>query len=328
MKAVTCHSTEGIDSLALLDVPSPLVNESQVRVLTEAASVNFADILLTQGKYQEKPQYPFSPGLEVAGVVTEVAANVDESLVGKRIMAPLRYGGFAEEVIVPAIDLVTIPDDMPAAVACTIPIAYGTSYLALADRARLASGETVLVLGASGGVGLTAVEIAHASGARVIAAASSQEKLDIARSYGADHLINYSTHSISAEVEHSVGGVDVVFDPVGGDAFEESMHCVNPGARILIIGFASGKIPEIKANHLLVKDVAAMGFSVGKIREKSPERMREGLQQIVEWWREDKIHPYISDQFPLKDYREALELIRDRRATGKIVLNISNKDSQ
>ena len=172
------------------------------------------------------------------------------------------------------------------------------------------------------------MEIAHASGARVIAAASSQEKLDIARSYGANHLINYSTHSIRAEVEHSVGGVDVVFDPVGGDAFEESMHCVNPGARILIIGFASGKIPEIKANHLLVKDVAAMGFSVGKIREQSPERMQEGLQQIIEWWREDKIHPYISDQFPLEDYREALELIRDRKATGKIVLNISNKDSR
>ncbi|MBK33080.1 MAG: zinc-binding dehydrogenase [Chloroflexi bacterium] len=328
MKAVICSSVGGIDSLTLSDVPSPALGESEVLVRAEAASVNFADILLAQGKYQEKPQYPFSPGLEVAGVIIDVAVDVDQSLVGKRVMAPLRCGGFAEEVVVPAVNLVEIPDDMSGTVACTIPIAYGTSYLALADRAGLTSDETVLVLGASGGVGLTAVEIAHALGARVIAAASSQEKLDVARSYGADHLINYSTHSISAEVEHSVGGVDVVFDPVGGDAFEASMHCVNPGARILIIGFASGKIPEIKANHLLVKDVAAMGFSVGKIREKSPERMREGLQQIVEWWREDKIHPYISDQFPLKDYREALELIRDRRATGKIVLNISNKDSQ
>jgi NADPH2:quinone reductase len=238
-------------------------------------------------------------------------------------MAAITHGGFAEEVVTDTCNVIEIPDDMSYETAATIPIAYGTSYLALTQRARLQQGEVVLVHGASGGVGLTAVEISHALGATVIATASSHEKLLIAKSYGADVLINYAQEEISSSILKVVEGVDVVFDPVGGDAFQESMHCVLPGGRILIIGFASGTVPQIPANHLLVKDISALGFSFGKVRAGSPDLMREALNQIINLWKVDQINPLVSNIFPLSDAESALKVVRDRQAKGKIALLVS-----
>jgi NADPH2:quinone reductase len=323
MKAIISTAPGDIDSVLYEELQAPVIGSDQVRIAVRAAGVNFADLLLIQGKYQDKPKYPFAPGLEVSGVVLEGRGDTAKPLIGRRVMAAITHGGFAEEVVTDTCNVIEIPDHMSYETAATIPIAYGTSYLALTERARLHQGEVVLVHGASGGVGLTAVEISHALGATVIATASSHEKLMIAKSYGADVLINYAQEEISKSVLNVVEGVDVVFDPVGGTAFEESMHCILPGGRILIIGFASGSVPKIAANHLLVKDVSALGFSFGKVRVRSPEVMREALNKIIELWRSDQIHPFVSNVFPLSEAKSALKIIRDRQAKGKIALRVS-----
>ena len=323
MRAIVSVAPGDIDSISYEELQPPVIESDQVRIAVRAAGVNFADLLLIQGKYQDKPAYPFAPGLEVSGVVLEGRGDAAKPLIGRRVMAAITYGGFAEEVVTDTCNVIEIPNDMSYETAATIPIAYGTSYLALTQRARLQQGEVVLVHGASGGVGLTAVEISHALGATVIATASSHEKLLIAKSYGADVLINYAQEEISSSILKIVEGVDVVFDPVGGDAFQESMHCVLPGGRILIIGFASGTVPQIPANHLLVKDVSALGFSFGKVRAGSPDLMREALNQIIDLWKVDQINPFVSNVFPLSDAKSALKIVRDRLAKGKIALLVS-----
>ena len=323
MRAIVSVAPGDIDSISYEELQPPVIESDQVRIAVRAAGVNFADLLLIQGKYQDKPAYPFAPGLEVSGVVLEGRGDAAKPLIGRRVMAAITHGGFAEEVVTDTCNVIEIPNDMSYETAATIPIAYGTSYLALTQRARLQQGEVVLVHGASGGVGLTAVEISHALGATVIATASSHEKLLIAKSYGADVLINYAQEGISSSILKVVEGVDVVFDPVGGDAFQESMHCVLPGGRILIIGFASGTVPQIPANHLLVKDVSALGFSFGKVRAGSPDLMREALNQIIDLWKVDQINPFVSNVFPLSDAKSALKIVRDRLAKGKIALLVS-----
>ena len=323
MRAIVSVAPGDIDSISYEELEPPVIESDQVRIAVRAAGVNFADLLLIQGKYQDKPAYPFAPGLEVSGVVLEGRGDAAKPLIGRRVMAAITHGGFAEEVVTDTCNVIEIPDDMSYETAATIPIAYGTSYLALTQRARLQQGEVVLVHGASGGVGLTAVEISHALGATVIATASSHEKLLIAKSYGADVLINYAQEEISSSILKVVEGVDVVFDPVGGDAFQESMHCVLPGGRILIIGFASGTVPQIPANHLLVKDISALGFSFGKVRAGSPDLMREALNQIINLWKVDQINPLVSNIFPLSDAESALKVVRDRQAKGKIALLVS-----
>lgn len=323
MRAIVSVAPGDIDSISYEELQPPVIESDQVRIAVRAAGVNFADLLLIQGKYQDKPAYPFAPGLEVSGVVLEGRGDAAKPLIGRRVMAAITHGGFAEEVVTDTCNVIEIPNDMSYETAATIPIAYGTSYLALTQRARLQQGEVVLVHGASGGVGLTAVEISHALGATVIATASSHEKLLIAKSYGADVLINYAQEEISSSILKIVEGVDVVFDPVGGDAFQESMHCVLPGGRILIIGFASGTVPQIPANHLLVKDVSALGFSFGKVRAGSPDLMREALNQIIDLWKVDQINPFVSNVFPLSDAKSALKIVRDRLAKGKIALLVS-----
>ena len=323
MRAIVSVAPGDIDSISYEELQPPVIESDQVRIAVRAAGVNFADLLLIQGKYQDKPAYPFAPGLEVSGVVLEGRGDAAKPLIGRRVMAAITHGGFAEEVVTDTCNVIEIPDDMSYETAATIPIAYGTSYLALTQRARLQQGEVVLVHGASGGVGLTAVEISHALGATVIATASSHEKLLIAKSYGADVLINYAQEEISSSILKVVEGVDVVFDPVGGDAFQESMHCVLPGGRILIIGFASGTVPQIPANHLLVKDISALGFSFGKVRAGSPDLMREALNQIINLWKVDQINPLVSNIFPLSDAESALKVVRDRQAKGKIALLVS-----
>tara|TARA_B110000438_G_scaffold73150_1_gene73276 strand:- start:2361 stop:3338 length:978 start_codon:yes stop_codon:yes gene_type:complete len=323
MRAIVSVAPGDIDSISYEELEPPVIESDQVRIAVRAAGVNFADLLLIQGKYQDKPAYPFAPGLEVSGVVLEGRGDAAKPLIGRRVMAAITHGGFAEEVVTDTCNVIEIPDDMSYETAATIPIAYGTSYLALTQRARLQQGEVVLVHGASGGVGLTAVEISHALGATVIATASSHEKLLIAKSYGADVLINYAQEEISSSILKVVEGVDVVFDPVGGDAFQESMHCVLPGGRILIIGFASGTVPQIPANHLLVKDISALGFSFGKVRAGSPDLMREALNQIINLWKVGQINPLVSNVLPLSDAESALKIVRDRQAKGKIALLVS-----
>lgn len=327
MRAMLCDAPGEPDSLRLAEVePAPLA-AGEVRIAVEAAGVNFADLLLIRGQYQDQPAYPFAPGLEAAGAVVEVADGVEDVTPGQRVLAFLTSGGFAEYATARAADVTPLPEGMDAAVAATFPVVYATSHLALVHRARLQPGEVLLVHGASGGVGLTAVEVGHALGATVIASASSAEKLAIAAEHGADHLINYAEEDIRERVLELTGGADVVYDPVGGDSFRASLRCINPGGRILVIGFASGDVPQIPANHLLVKDASALGLSLGQLRRHRPEVVQAAMRELLEWWSEGRLQPLVSDRFPLERAAEAVGVLRDRRAAGKVALIVRGGES-
>ena len=325
MRAVRCLELTGLAGLRLEDVEPPALEAGSVLIDVHAAGVNFADTLITRGEYQEKPPLPFSPGMEVAGIVREVAPYVASVSPGDRVLAQLDIGGFAEVAAAREADVARIPDTMDFPTAATFPIVYLTSHLALQYRARLQTGEVLLVHGASGGVGLTAVEVGKALGATVIASASSPEKLAIAQQHGADHLINYAEEDIRDRVLELTGGADVVYDPVGGDSFRASLRCINPGGRILIIGFASGDVPQIPANHLLVKDASALGLSIGQIRKHQPKLIRESLTELLAWWAEGRLKPLVSATHPLEDYAQAFEAITSRRSTGKLALIIRDE---
>ncbi len=325
MRAVQCLELTGLDGLGLNDVPPPALLAGGVLIDVHAAGVNFADTLITRGEYQEKPPLPFSPGMEVAGTVREVLPYVVSVSPGDRVLAQLDFGGFAEVAAAREADVARIPDEMDFPTAATFPIVYLTSHLALQHRARLQPGEVLLVHGASGGVGLTAVEVGKALGATVIASASSPEKLAIAQQHGADHLINYAEEDIRDRVLELTGGADVVYDPVGGDSFRASLRCINPGGRILIIGFASGDIPQIPANHLLVKDASALGLSIGQIRKHQPLVIRQSLDELLAWWSDGRLKPLVSATYPLEDYAQALDAIISRRATGKLALIVRDE---
>ena len=260
MRGLRLHGRDGIDAMKLeefeLDAPGP----GKAKIAVHAAGVNFGDTLMVTGKYQEKPDLPFSPGMEAAGEVIAVGDGVDNVKVGDRVMGSIGYGGFAEEANVPAANLTAVPDDMDWATAAAFPVAYGTSHVALTYRSHLKSGEVLLVHGAAGGVGLTAVELGKAMGATVIATAGTDEKVDLAKSYGADYGINYSNEDIREKVLEYTGGADVIYDPVDGDAFKASLRCINFEGRIIIIGFASGEIPQIPTNYPLVKCFTVDGF--------------------------------------------------------------------
>jgi len=298
------------------------MRDGAVRVAVHAAGVNFADLLLIAGQYQEKPAFPFIPGAEVAGVVTEVGAGVSGVETGDRVLAIAGSGAFAEEVVVSADRVYRIPDKMEFAAAAGFPVAYGTSHGALAWRAHLKAGEWLLVLGAAGGVGLTAVEIGKVMGAKVIACAGGAEKLGIAQQHGADHLIDYSREDIRERVKAITGGhgADVVYDPVGGDAFDASLRSIAWGGRIIIIGFAAGRIPQIPANIVLVKNIDIVGFYWGSYQSRNPELIRRSFTQLLRWADEGKLKPHISQQTDLKDVAQALETLRQRKSTGKVVL--------
>ena len=320
MRAMLCDAPGEPVSLRLAEVePAPL-GASEVCIAVEAAGVNFADLLLIRGEYQDQPPYPFVPGLEAAGEVVEMGADVTDIAVGQRVLAFLASGGFAETATAQAADVIPIPDGMEAAVAATFPVVYATSHLALVHRAQLQPGEVLLVHGASGGVGLTAVEVGRALGATIIASASSPEKLAIAEAHGADHTINYAEEDISERVLELTDGADVVYDPVGGDSFRASLRCIRPGGRILVIGFASGDVPQIPANHLLVKDASALGLSLGQLRRHRPEVVQAAMRELLEWWSDGRLRPLVSDRFPLERAADAVEVLRDRRAAGKVAL--------
>jgi NADPH2:quinone reductase len=321
MRAVVCHALTGLDGLALEERPDPgPPGPAQVRVRIAAAGLNYADLLVTAGKYQVKHEPPFVPGFEAAGIVDATGPQVRGLKPGDRVMAIPEAGGFAEIATLPVSHVYPAPSGLDAAQAAGFPIAYGTSYLALVEQAKLQAGETLLVHGAAGGVGLTAVEIGKALGARVVATAGGPDKCAIAKAHGADHVIDYKAEDIRERVKTLVGGVDVVYDPVGGSAFEASLRVVNWNARILIIGFAGGPVPQIPANILLVKNVAAMGFYFGSWRQRRPEAVAQGFSVLDGLVQAGQLKPLVSHRFDLAEFRTALELIQARQSTGKVVL--------
>ncbi len=323
MRAVQCNAWGEVEGLVLAEVPPPPAPAAgQVAVDVVAAGVNFADILMITGKYQERPLPPFTPGLEVAGRVRAVGPGVTRVAPGDRVLAMLDHGGFAEKVLARETDVIAIPPEMGFAEAAGFAIAYGTSHGALAWRAELKPGELLLVLGAAGGVGLTAVEIGKAMGARVIACAGGAEKLEIARAHGADHLIDYRSESIRSRVREIAdgGGADVVFDPVGGESFEAALRAVAWSARLVVVGFAGGKVQQIPANILLVKNLAVHGLYWGSYRRHRPGDLPGAFAEMFGWWRAGKLRPLASAQFDLADAKPALAQLAERKAKGKVVL--------
>jgi NADPH2:quinone reductase len=280
---------------------------------------------MLRGQYQEKPPLPFTPGLEVAGEIEAVGAGVAGIEPGRRVMAFLDRGGFAEAAVARAADVIPLPDTIDDVTAAGFGIAYGTAYGALKWRADLHAGETLLVHGAAGGVGLTAVEVGKAMGATVIATARGADKLEIARRHGADHTLDSETDDVRAAVRELTGarGADVVFDPVGGAMFDASLRAIAWEGRILLIGFASGTVPQIPANILLVKNAAALGFYWGSYRRHDPERLRASFAELFRWHAEGRIRPHVSHRLPLAEAAEAVRLLTSPRSTGKVVLTVS-----
>lgn len=308
------------DQAALVeDAPNPTAKAGEVLLKIEACGLNFGDLLMIKGTYQERPSLPFTLGMEVAGTVSALGDGVTSPAVGTRVAVFGGYGGLAEFGTFPADLCVPLPDAMGFEDAAALQVAYSTSHVALDYRAQLKAGNTLLVLGAAGGVGLTAVELGKLMGATVIAAARGPEKLEICRQAGADHLIDTDTDDLR-DVVKSLGGADVVYDPVGGDLFTAALRACKPEARVLTIGFASGDVPKIAANHLLVKNINVIGFYWGGYLKFKPEVITDSLKQLSQWYVEGKLHPHISHSLPLSEAAEGLDLLRSRRSTGKVVI--------
>ncbi|UZD92525.1 NADPH:quinone oxidoreductase family protein [Cognatishimia activa] len=304
---------------SLVDLPLPEPGNSEIRLKIEACGLNFADLLMQKGTYQDTPEPPFVGGLEVAGVVDALGANVTGLQQGDRVAVFGGQGGLAEYGCFPADRAVKLPDSMSFEDAAAFQIAYGTSHVALDYRARMQPGETLLVLGAAGGVGLTAVEIGKLMGATVIACARGPEKLEIAKAAGADHLIDATTEDIR-EVVKSLGGADVVYDPVGGDQWKAAFRASNPDARLLPIGFASGDVPQIPANHMLVKNLTVIGVYWGGYLKYKPSVVTESMAKLFAWYEEGKLKPHISHSLPLEKTADAMALLKARKSTGKVVI--------
>ncbi|HEX3861640.1 MAG TPA: NADPH:quinone oxidoreductase family protein [Stellaceae bacterium] len=324
MKAVLCHKWGVPEDLVVADVASRPVGPGQVRIRARAAGINFADTLQIAGKYQVRPPFPFTPGLEVAGEIIAIGAGVEGRQVGERVMAHTHGNGYAEEVVVPAAAAVPIPDRMDYITAAAFPVAYGTSHGALTYRGGLRPGETLLVLGAAGGVGLTAVEIGKTLGARVIAAANGPDRLAVAQAHGADDLIDYSRESIRDRVRELTGGqgADVVFDPVGGDAFDQALRAVNWEARMMVVGFAAGRIQAVPANLVLVKNISIVGVMWGVLGERDPGFVSSHLAELLRWWEDGRLKPLVGCTFRLSEVAAAMQALLSRRYCGKIVLEV------
>ncbi len=322
MRAVLCKHYGPPDELTVEDVEKPPLGAKQVRVEVHACGVNFPDTLIIQNKYQFKPPLPFSPGGEVAGVVSEVADGVPGYSVGDRVIAMVGWGGYAEELVVDPAALMRVPEGMGLVSAAGFPMTYGTSYYALKQRGKLQSGETLLVLGAAGGVGLATVEIGKMMGARVIAAASTPEKLELCKRFGADEVIDYSRESIKERTKELTGGAgaDVIYDPVGGDAFDQAIRCINWGGRLLVIGFASGRIPELPVNLVLLKGCQIVGVFWGAFTAREAETAARNMEELSRLCAQGRLHPYVSATFPLERAADALNCMLERRVTGKVVL--------
>ena len=324
MKAVLCRAFGPPETLAVETVDPPALAPGTVRIAVAAVGVNFPDLLLIEGKYQVRPTFPFSPGLECAGVVAELGPGVEGPAPGTRVMAFRSFGCMAEEVVVPADCAAPIPDAMPFDVAAAVPVVYGTGYHALVGRAALAEGEVLLVTGASGGVGLSAVEIGKRLGATVIAAASSDQKLALAAERGADHLINYRSEDMRERVKALTEGrgADVIYDPVGGDVFDTCMRCIAWNGRLLVIGFASGRIAEAKTNIVLLKEISVVGVAWGAFAFRNPAANRAYFAALLRWYEAGALKPLVSRRLALEDAPAALDAFRDRSVVGKQVLMV------
>jgi NADPH2:quinone reductase len=324
MKALLCKKYGPPESLVIEDVPAPIPGAGEVRIGVHAAGVNYPDNLMIVGKYQVQPPLPFSPGFELAGEILEVSDGVTHLQPGQRVAATSMGGAMAEEICVPSTNVVPIPDMMDFSSAAGFIITYGTSYHALRQRAQLKPGEKLLVLGAGGGVGLTAVEIGHLMDAEVYAAASSADKLELAESRGAAHLINYSEGSLRDQVRELTGGqgVDVIYDPVGGDLFTDCLRSVDWGGRILIIGFASGSIPDIPANMPLLKGISIVGVFWGTFAQREPEANLQNMRELLTWYEQGNLKPCISRTYSLENAPQAMQALLERRASGKLVVTL------
>lgn len=324
MKAVVCTEFGPPESLQYTDMADPSPGKGEVLIGVRAAGVNFPDTLIIEGKYQFKPEMPFSPGGEVAGEVLETGEGVKHVKAGDRVMALMTWGGYAERAVVPAAGVIPMPPDMSWNEGAGFPLVYGTVIHSLKQRGRLAEGETLLVLGAAGGVGLAAVQLGKIMGARVIAAASTAEKLELCREHGADETVNYTEESLKDRVKELTDGkgADVIFDPVGGDAFDQCLSCINWNGRLLVIGFASGRIPEAPANRILLKGCAVVGVFWGRFAQTEPEANMANFMQLIQWYNQGKFRPVVSRTYPLSDASQALNDMLARKATGKLVLEI------
>jgi NADPH2:quinone reductase len=322
VKAVLVKEYDQPEQYVIDDVSPKHAARGEVVIAVRACGVNFLDGLMMQGRYQTKPPLPMTPGAEVSGVIKEVGEDVAGLEVGMRVLAVTGYGGYAEEVAISAAKVFPLPESMDFTTGAAFPIVYATSHHALKDRARLKSGETLLVLGAAGGVGLTAIEIGRILGARVIACASSEDKLALCREYGADVLINYAQCDLRERIKELTGGkgVDVVYDPVGGAYAQPAVRSLGFEGRYLVIGFASGEIPKIPLNLVLLKITSIVGVFWGAYAQAKPTENAANMAQLFGWYDAGRLRPHISATFPLARYREALEVVMNRQAKGKVVL--------
>jgi NADPH:quinone reductase len=326
MRAVICEELTGLDGLVIGEVAPPEPGPGEVRIRVRAAGVNFADTLIIKGQYQEKPALPFVPGMEIAGRIETCGPGVADFAPGERVMATLGYGGFAEMAVCSAGDVVRLPDSMDDVTAAGFAVAYGTAYGALTWAGRLQAGETLVVHGAAGGVGLATVECGCALGARVIASARGADHLTVAAARGADAVIDTAGEDVRARIRALTDGrgADVIFDPIGGDVFQASLRSIAWEGRLLVIGFASGQIPQIPANLLLVKNASAVGFYWGSYRRHDPARVRAAFETLLRWHAEGRIRPLVSEVRPLAEAPQALERLLARKSSGKIVLSIDD----
>ena len=324
MKAVLCKQYGPPDSLAIEEVESPRAGPNEVVVSVKAASLNFPDVLIIQNKYQFKPPLPFSPGSELAGVVKEVGPGVERFKPGERVMAFTTYGAFAEEVKTEATRLIRLPQKMDFVTGAAFLLTYGTTDHALRDRAALAEGETLLVLGAAGGVGLAAVEIGKALGARVIACASTDDKLAVCRAHGADATINYASEDLRERMRALTEGrgADVIYDPVGGGYSEPAFRSIAWRGRHLVVGFAAGEIPKLPLNLALLKGASVVGVFWGDFARREPAHFAESVAQLARWYDEGRLKPHVDETLPLASAREALKRMAERKVKGKLVLTI------
>ena len=324
MKAVMCRAFGPPESLSLEELDPPTAGPDEVVVDVRAAALNFPDVLMIEGKYQSQPPFPFIPGGEFAGVVASVGANVRTLAPGQGVFGGSGSGAFVERLAIPAQQLRRIPNGMSFEQASGISTTYGTSYHALKQRADLQPGETLLVLGAAGGVGLAAVELGKAMGARVIAAASTDAKLEVARKAGADELINYSDGELKDKVKALTNGrgADVIYDPVGGDLFDQCMRCVNWKGRVLVVGFVGGYIPKVPINLILLKGCQVVGVFYGSFAARERQLNDRNFAEILDFFERGKINPLVGATYPLAEYAPALRCLSGRTAIGKVVLRM------
>ena len=333
MQALVVQEHGPIESLTLMERPDPVPGPGEVLVDVHAASINFPDLLVINGTYQFLPPQPFSPGKDFAGMVSAIGPGVTQRRPGDRVSAQIEYGAYAQKCVVREKNCHVIPDSMSYADAAAMGLVYLTAHFALVERARYRDGEVVMITGAAGGVGLAAVQVAKALGATVIATVSTDEKAALARANGADHIVRTDVtdlrESLREQVSQAIGkrGVDIVVDSVGGDVFDASLRTMAWSGRVVVVGFASGRIPEIKAGYLLVKNISLIGLQWSSYRERAPDHVRTVQQELFRWYEQGKVRPHVMATYPLGRYLDALRAVRERAVQGKVVIALRDEEA-